>query len=207
MPKMMRLLVPMPLVLSLAGLCLGEDAKWKPAAGPLMTRWAKEVSPDSALPEYPRPQMVRKRWQCLNGLWDYAIRPKDAEKPAKWDGKILVPFPCESALSGVMKKVGLPNCGTLPDFGNFRVSKTEEYDRYEGTKELMPFAKGVSAKSYDFDEAGNETTIDYPRIIKIVLDAGYRGHIGVEYEGSRLSEHEGIRATKKLLERVRGELS
>jgi len=109
-------------------------------------------------------------------------------------------------LAGVMKLVNLPNCGTLPDFGNFRVSADEEYDRYKGTEELMPFAKGVSAKSHDFDADGNETGTDYKRMLQIVKDAGYRGYIGVEYEGSRLDEYEGIRATKKLLEKVRAEL-
>ena len=79
---------------------------WKPAAGPLMTRWAKDVTPENAHREYPRPQLVRKDWLNLNGLWDYAITPKDAERPAKFDGQILVPFPIESALSGVMKSVG-----------------------------------------------------------------------------------------------------
>jgi hypothetical protein len=82
------------------------EAKWAPAKGPLMTKWAKDVSPDKVHPEYPRPQMVRKDWQNLNGLWDYAIRPKDDPKPAKFDGRIMVPFPIESALSGVMKPVG-----------------------------------------------------------------------------------------------------
>ncbi len=77
--------------------------------GPLMTRWAKEVSPENALPEYPRPQMVRKDWQNLNGLWDYAITAKDAARPESFDGQILVPFPIESALSGVMKPVGPDN--------------------------------------------------------------------------------------------------
>ncbi|MBI2824388.1 MAG: sugar phosphate isomerase/epimerase [Planctomycetia bacterium] len=110
-------------------------------------------------------------------------------------------------LSGVIKMVDLPNCGTLPDFGNFQVSKTETYDRYKGVAELMPYAKAVSAKSYDFDDAGNEKDIDYKRMMKIVVDAGYHGHVGIEYEGSRLSEPEGIRATKKLLERVRQELA
>lgn len=81
-------------------------ADWKPAAGPLMTRWAKDVSPENAHPEYPRPQMVRKEWQSLNGLWDYAIGPRDGAKPERFDGQILVPFPVESALSGVMKRVG-----------------------------------------------------------------------------------------------------
>ena len=80
-------------------------AKWQPAKGRLMTRWAKDVSPDNVHPEYPRPQMVRKNWQNLNGLWDYAVTAKDAARPEKWDGQILVPFPIESALSGVMKRV------------------------------------------------------------------------------------------------------
>src|SRR6516164_1910839 len=76
-------------------------ADWKPAEGPLATRWAKEVSPDKALPEYPRPQMVRKDWQNLNGLWEYAVAKKGEEAPVgkKLDGQILVPFPVESALS------------------------------------------------------------------------------------------------------------
>ncbi|MEX0586578.1 MAG: sugar phosphate isomerase/epimerase family protein [Pirellulales bacterium] len=105
-------------------------------------------------------------------------------------------------LAGVMKEVGLKNCGTLPDFGNFG-----SYDRYQGVKELMPFAKGVSAKSHDFDASGNETKTDYRKMMKIVLDAGYRGYVGIEYEGGKLSEPEGIRATKKLLQRVCEELS
>ena len=110
-------------------------------------------------------------------------------------------------LAGVMKKVNLPNCGTLPDFGNFRVSRDEEYDRYKGVKELMPHALAVSAKSHDFDENGNETHTDYLKMMKIVLKAGYHGHVGIEYEGSKLSEMEGIQATKDLLVRVREELS
>ncbi len=84
-------------------------ADWQPKQAPLMTRWAKDVSPETAHREYPRPQMVREEWQNLNGLWDYAIRPKDDAQPNDWDGKILVPFPVESALSGVMKQVGPDN--------------------------------------------------------------------------------------------------
>jgi L-ribulose-5-phosphate 3-epimerase len=110
-------------------------------------------------------------------------------------------------LAAVIKKVDHKRCGTLPDFGNFRVSKDEEYDRYKVVTELMPFAKAVSAKSHDFDEHGNETKTDYRKMMKIVLDAGYRGYVGIEYEGSKISEPEGILATKKLLERVRNELS
>ncbi|MDB6024836.1 MAG: beta-galactosidase/beta-glucuronidase [Verrucomicrobiales bacterium] len=88
-------------------LCFAEQ--WQPANGPLKTRWAKDVSPDNALPEYPRPQMVRKEWQNLNGLWDYVITAKAAAQPTLFDGKILVPFPIESALSGVMKMVSETN--------------------------------------------------------------------------------------------------
>jgi sugar phosphate isomerase/epimerase len=102
-------------------------------------------------------------------------------------------------LSGVIKQVNLPNCGTLPDFGNF----PPEIDPYDAVKMLMPYAKSVSAKSYDFDEKGDESKIDYYRMMKIVLDAGYRGFVGIEYEGERLSEIDGIVATKKLLEKIR----
>jgi len=110
-------------------------------------------------------------------------------------------------LAAVMKKVNHPRCGTLPDFGNFGLGDGKEYDRYQGVREMMPFAKAVSAKSHDFDQDGNEIHTDYRRMLKIVLDAGYRGYIGIEYEGDKLSEDEGIRATKRLLERVREELS
>jgi sugar phosphate isomerase/epimerase len=105
-------------------------------------------------------------------------------------------------LASVMKKVGLTNVGTLPDFGNF-----EDYDRYKAVAEMMPFAKAVSAKSHEFDAQGNCIETDYRRMLKIVLDAGYRGHFGIEYEGGKISEPEGIRLTKNLLEKVRGELS
>ncbi|MEI7658593.1 MAG: sugar phosphate isomerase/epimerase family protein [Phycisphaerae bacterium] len=110
-------------------------------------------------------------------------------------------------LAGVMKRVDHPRVGTLPDFGNFRIAQGQEYDRYQGVAEMMPFAKGVSAKSHDFDDRGEETTKDYRRLIRIMLDAGYRGHLGIEYEGSRLSEPDGIRATKKLIETVRAEFA
>ena len=109
-------------------------------------------------------------------------------------------------LTGVMKMVNHPMCGTLPDFGNFRVSNDEEYDRYKGVTELMPFAKAVSAKSHDFDERGEETHTDYHKMMKIVLDAKYNSFVGIEYEGDSMSEPDGVRATKKLLERVHQEL-
>lgn len=105
-------------------------------------------------------------------------------------------------LAGVMQAVGRPNCGTLPDFGNFH-----DYDRYRGVEELMPFAKGVSAKSHEFDDAGNEVRTDYDRMLRLVVAAGYHGWVGIEYEGTALPEAEGIRATKKLLERVRDSLT
>jgi sugar phosphate isomerase/epimerase len=101
-------------------------------------------------------------------------------------------------LTSVIKKVDLPNCGTLPDFGNFPPGT----DNYEAVKMLMPYAKAVSAKSYDFDGEGDETKIDYYRMMKIVLDAGYKGFVGIEYEGKRLGETEGIVATKKLLDKI-----
>ncbi|MFZ4732001.1 MAG: sugar phosphate isomerase/epimerase family protein [Pirellulales bacterium] len=105
-------------------------------------------------------------------------------------------------LAGVMKMVGMPNCGTLPDFGNFH-----DYDRYRGVEELMPFAKGVSAKSHEFDAEGNEVRTDYQKMLRLVLAAGYHGWIGIEYEGTALPEPEGIRATKRLLEKVRAEMA
>jgi sugar phosphate isomerase/epimerase len=104
-------------------------------------------------------------------------------------------------LAGVMKLVNHPRCGTLPDFGNF-----SEYDRYQGVTEMMPFAKAVSAKSYDFDAKGEETTIDYHRMMRIVVAAGFHSWVGIEFEGERLPEREGVLKTKALLERIRTEL-
>jgi len=116
----------------------------------------------------------------------------------------------------VMKGVNMDNCGVLPDFGNFCLKReggerwdakcVEEYDRYEGVQQMMPYAKAVSAKSYDFDQEGNETTIDYKKMMQIVKDSGYKGYVGVEYEGTRLGEEEGIKATKALLLKVAKEL-
>jgi len=101
-------------------------------------------------------------------------------------------------LTRLIKAINLPNLGTLPDFGNF----DRGTDRYEGVRKLMPFAKGVSAKSHDFDAQGNETEIDYCRMMKIVLDeTRFSGHVGIEFEGDKLGEYEGVWATKRLLER------
>ncbi len=110
-------------------------------------------------------------------------------------------------LSSVIRKVDHQRCGTLPDFGNFKVDESTEYDRYKGVAELMPFAKSVSAKSHEFDEKGEETKTDYHKMLKIVVRAGYHGYLGIEYEGSKHSEPEGIMLTRKLLEKVRLELS
>lgn len=109
-------------------------------------------------------------------------------------------------LAGVIREVNNPNCGTLPDFGNFCIQRgqdgcVKEYDRYKGVKELMPFAKGVSAKSGAFDEEGNAVDTDYVKMLKIVKDAGYRGYIGIE-SGSRTDEDQAIRLTKALLEKA-----
>lgn len=115
-----------------------------------------------------------------------------------------------SLLAQVMKKTNLDNCGTLPDFGNFCIAHSrgndptceEWYDMYKGVAELIPYAKSVSAKSYDFDDNGNETKIDYAKMMKIVKQNNYDGYIGVEYEGSRLGEKDGILATKNLIQRL-----
>ena len=106
-------------------------------------------------------------------------------------------------LSAVMEKVDHPRMGTLPDFGNFRLEDEEWYDRYQGVRELMPYAKAVSAKSHEFDSDGNEINTDYYKMMKIVLDAGYNSYVGIEYEGTAHSEMEGIRLTFELLKKVR----
>lgn len=115
-------------------------------------------------------------------------------------------------LAKVMKTVNMKNVGTLPDFGNFCIKREggqlwgtkciEEYDRYKGVAEMMPYAKGVSAKTHDFDEQGNCIETDYERMLKVVRAAGFKGYVGIEYEGDKLSEEEGIKKTKALLERV-----
>lgn len=109
-------------------------------------------------------------------------------------------------LSSVISKVNMDNCGTLPDFGNFCVKYgnggcDEMYDRYKGVKQLMPFAKAVSAKSHDFDSTGEEINTDYKKMLQIVKKGGYSGYLGIEYEGSAVSEDEGIVLTKQLLEK------
>ena len=100
-------------------------------------------------------------------------------------------------LSEIMKAVNRPNCGTLPDLGNFY-----EYDRYQGVTDMMPFAKGVSGKTHDFDQEGNETVIDYVKMMKIIADSGFKGYIDVEYEGNKLSEDEGVKASIALVQKV-----
>jgi sugar phosphate isomerase/epimerase len=110
-------------------------------------------------------------------------------------------------LASVIRAVDHPRCGTLPDFGNFQIGRGMRYDRYIGVAELIPFAKAVSAKSYDFDDQGECVETDYGRMLRIVTDAGYHGYVGIEYEGSVLSEPAGILATKSLLERVRSDLA
>jgi sugar phosphate isomerase/epimerase len=114
-------------------------------------------------------------------------------------------------LSSVIEQVGMDNCGTLPDFGNFCLERKDGaciqgYDRYQGMAELLPFAKGVSAKSYDFNEQGRETMIDFGKIMQLVKASGFRGYVGVEYEGNRLDEFAGVRATRDLLLRIGKEM-
>lgn len=113
-------------------------------------------------------------------------------------------------ITEIIKKVGMDNFGTLPDFGNWCTNEkwgstqnnkcTEVYDRYQGVEEFLPYAKGISAKSYDFDKDGNDTIIDYKKMIELIKASKYDGYIGIEYEGDLLSEDKGIRATKKLLQ-------
>jgi L-ribulose-5-phosphate 3-epimerase len=107
-----------------------------------------------------------------------------------------------SWLSEVIKRVDHRRCGFLPNFGNFG-----DGDRYKGVKELMPSAVGVCAKSLEFDAQGIETRTDYLRMMRVVVDAAYQGHVGIEYEGAKLSEPDGIRATKRLLDRVLEEMT
>ena len=106
-------------------------------------------------------------------------------------------------LSTVMEKVDHPRVGTLPDFGNFQLEEDKWYDRYKGMKEIMPYAKAVSAKSHEFDKHGNETGTNYFKMMEIVLNAGYHGYVGIEYEGNLHSEMEGIQLTLELLKKVR----
>jgi sugar phosphate isomerase/epimerase len=117
-----------------------------------------------------------------------------------------------SWMKSIFEQVTNTNCGTLPDFGNFCVDYGEDgcelaYDRYKGMEELLPFAKAVSAKSYAFDEAGNETTMDYYRIMKMVYDSGYRGYVGIEFEGDGVSEMKGIELTRDLLIKIGKQMS
>lgn len=119
-------------------------------------------------------------------------------------------------LSKVLNEINMKNCGSLPDFGNFCIRKDsgkrwegrciQEFDVYKGTELLLPFAKGISAKSFDFDAQGNETKFDYSRLMKMIIESGFKGFIGVEYEGERIGEEEGIIATKKLIEKTIKEL-
>ncbi len=171
-----------------------------------------------------------KKWvDAAAALGCHAIRvntgnhysPTDVEGVAEACGKLTeygekhnIEIICENhggpssnpdALLALMKAVNKPTFGTLPDFGNFPKNGGKyAIDVYDAIARMMPYAKGVSAKSYDFDATGKETNLDYARIMKIVTDADYHGFVGIEYEGGRLSEHDGILATKKLLESLRG---
>lgn len=109
-------------------------------------------------------------------------------------------------LAEVIQGVSHRRAGTLPDFGNFSLDDGEWYDRYQGVQELMPYARAVSAKSYDFDEQGNEKHTDFARMMQIVVDAGYHGYVGIEYEGGQLDEMSGIQATLRLLRDLQDKL-
>lgn len=155
-----------------------------------------------------REEVAKAAVEGLSKLGEYAARENInviVENHGGWssDGQWL---------SGVMKTIGKKNVGILPDFGNFCIKRgggdlysgkcVEEYDRYKGVKEFLPYAKGLSAKTLDFDAAGNCVETDYPKMLKIAKDGGFTGYIGIEYEGDKFSEEEGIRMTKTLLQRV-----
>jgi sugar phosphate isomerase/epimerase len=145
---------------------------------------------------------------------DVAATAEDCSRLTEYGDQHGIKIICENhggvssnpdAMVALMKAVNKPTFGTLPDFGNFPESGGKyTIDVYNAIARMMPYAKGVSAKSYDFDDSGRETKLDYARLLKIVTDAGYRGFVGIEYEGERLSEPDGIKATKKLLESLRG---
>jgi len=121
-------------------------------------------------------------------------------------------FSSDAALiAGIIKEVNRPNFGAFPDFGNWCLSAKwgttqgdcdKVYDRYKGVAELLPYAKAVSAKSYNFNAQGEDTKIDYYKMMKIVKESDYKGYIGIEYEGMEKSEHEGILITKKLMKKA-----
>jgi sugar phosphate isomerase/epimerase len=138
------------------------------------------------------------------------------EFAAKMDMNVIVEnhggHSCKGKLlAEVMQQVNSPHCGILPDFGNFCIKREkgdmwespciEEYDKYLGVQEMLPYAKGISAKSFDFDTLGNELKTDFYRMFKMIKESSYRGYVGIEYEGTKLSEEDGIRATKKLLDK------
>jgi sugar phosphate isomerase/epimerase len=148
------------------------------------------------------PDDVKNVAEACSALTDYGDRHKIKIICENHGGPSSNP----DAMVALMKTVRRDAFGTLPDFGNFpkKPDGTYAIDVYDAIARMMPYAKGVSAKSHDFGPDGRETTLDYARILKIVTDAGYKGFVGIEYEGDRLSEPDGIRATKKLLESLRG---
>ena len=174
-------------------------AGWKPAEGPLMTRWAKQVSPDKVHSEYPRPQMVRKDWLNLNGLWDYAIRPKDSPRPAGFDGQILVPFAAESALSGVGKAVGEANrlwyrrtFESPKKWANKRILLHFGAVDWETTvwvngKELGTLRGGYNPFTFDITDALNKTGSQ-----EIILSVWDPTDTGYQPRGKQVRKPEGI---------------
>jgi len=188
--------------------------KWLEAAATLGCHSIR-VDAGRCMPRAPSPGMAERAKLAVDGL------ARLAELSAQHKINVIVenhggPSSNGKWLASVMRRVDSPYCGTLPDFGNFEIGRPptalplkDEYDRYLGIKELMPFAKSVSAKSHHFDAAGDEIHTDYHRMTNIMLGAEYHGHVGIEYikyEESQLGEIDGIVATKRLLERVRDKL-
>ncbi len=155
----------------------------------------------------------RSSVKSLRALAEYADKMDMtilAENHGTWSSNAAM-------LVKVIQEVNHKRCKTMVDFANFCVRRekgdlwespcVEVYDKYKGVEELLPFAKGVSAKTFDFTASGEESNSDFTRMLKLVKASGYKGYIGVEYEGERLSEDEGIRASKKMLERIRKEIA
>lgn len=152
---------------------------------------------------------IKSLVQLTNFAKDYNVNVI-VENHGQWSSK-------GSLVAEIMNAVNLKECGTLPDFGNFCVKRrdgdlwgspcVEVYDKYKGIDEMMPFAKGISSKTFEFDSEGNETTIDFKRMLKIIKKHKFNGHIGIEYEGQSDDEDQGIRNTIALLKRIGKELS
>lgn len=177
----------------------GCQKPWQPAEGPLLTKWAEKIAPNNVLAEYPRPQFVRDQWKNLNGLWNYAIRPKENQKPQNFDGQILVPFPVESALSNVAKAVGDTNrlwyqrTFSIPmDWMNKQIKLNFgavdwETNVWVNGKEIGSHRGGYDSFSFDITDALNNTGDQ-----EIVISVWDPVDAGTQPRGKQVKEPRGI---------------